>query len=266
MKDATLVQGIAMPRAGQVLSLSGDLVWDLDQPVRAPPERGSSIARGSVGCATPDNDATASSDGRNSDALARLCEEEALSRGRKDAIADFKSLTLQLKSELERSHAEISELRRELLAAQDLAAQRGRALESLAFISKIPACDICFEGMGSGDVWWMMKTACRHHVCTGCWKRWEKRGKASPGELRCPWNTCVQRDEAGGVLFDGESNSAVMPCTIQSEFTRDDLLEGIEHVHTLFEKTFEKHVFPERRDRDQVPTLLKGFLGSTENH
>jgi len=57
-----------------------------------------------------------------------------------------------------------------------------------------------------------------------------------------------------------------MPCTIQSEFTRDDLLEGIEHVHTLFEKTFEKHVFPERRDRDQVPTLLKGFLGSTENH
>ena len=70
------------------------------------------------------------------------------------------------------------------------------------------------------------------------------------------------RDEAGGVFLNSELKSRVMACAIESEWSRDDLLEGIQHVHKLCEKTFAGSVFP--GDSDQVPALLRGYVESTE--
>ena len=50
--------------------------------------------------------------------------------------------------ELNKSSTGMYDLQREPLAAHDLAAPHDSVLGSLAFISKTPACDICFDGMG----------------------------------------------------------------------------------------------------------------------
>lgn len=179
----------------------------------------------------------------------------------KDATASSDGHISDINKQFERVTLELKRMHKHLLATQELAAERATALESLAYISKIPTCDICFESMGSGTVFWMLKTACGHEVCTRCWKL---HSKASPraaqnGASLCPWNTCVLRDEAGRVLFNGECASTVTACSIVSEFTRDDLLEGIEHAHKLFEKTIASSVLP-----DKVPALLKEYVDSTE--
>jgi len=140
--------------------------------------------------------ATTSSDGHKSDGkscLSRLLmsgEEEALPVDGQDLIALNKQVE-RLSLQLERSNTQLQERQRELCAAQDLAAQRALALESLMYISKIPACDICLESMvGSGNIFWMLKTQCKHHVCTRCWRQ---HNTSRPGEPpRCPWYISTQ--------------------------------------------------------------------------
>jgi hypothetical protein len=167
---------------------------------------------------------------------------------------------------IESLELEVSELQVRLSESEKQSDIRLRALECLCWVTYMPSCDICLENLADVGVWWMLKTACGHSVCTGCWKQHTREDMSRPiGKRlkRCPWNTCMEKDSDGNTcteLIDGVRIGVVGSCSTVGMFNRDDALDEIVNMRAKLAKKYKNRIFPNVFESNEPPAFVSGFL------
>jgi hypothetical protein len=173
-----------------------------------------------------------------------------------------------LRGRLSIREEEVFLLKTRLTAVETQSSARLSALECLSYVTKLPSCGICFERLDGPFIWFMLHTTCGNYVCTGCWKQYSRVDKSladTDRQKRCPWNTCMLRDEAGNTVkrrIGGELVGVVGPCSIASEFTRDDALERIVHMRTCLANKYKDKIVPNVFDCDDLPIYVSRVLST----
>jgi hypothetical protein len=184
-------------------------------------------------------------------------------------IQSMNHLQIDAKSQrhtIEYLEKEVHLLNTRLRASEIQSNARFSALECLSYVTKLPSCDICFERLDGQIAWWLLETKCGNHFCTGCFRQYSKLDLSlavTNRQKRCPWNTCVLRDENGEIvkrLVGGKMVSTVGPCTIVNEFTRDDALERIVQMREFLAVKYKDKIVPNVFESGDVPVCISGMV------
>ena len=164
-----------------------------------------------------------------------------------------------MSTEISTLRSEVACLKQQLLASQKESKHRYQIIDCLCYVTNLERCEICFDCMTNREISCIMQTTCGHCVCVSCWNLYKNSSKRGV-HMRCPWNSCIQRDTKGGVIVDNGGHSIVKSCSIESQYNKNHLLQGIDSVFQRLKLDFEHTNVRDVFDRKKIPTLISHYV------